>query len=145
MTSTPISNPTPEEANELLARAEAVGSSATASVSWPHTAFLIAFGASTSLGTLAMGLTTGTPYFVSMIGMMVWNIVLVTFLATFARSSKSGFKKRWGIYIGLWTASYAVAIVIASTSKGENVAGTCIGSALILIATAVCAWREARA
>ncbi|MFI2564657.1 chemotaxis protein CheY [Paenarthrobacter sp. NPDC018779] len=144
MTSTPTSNPTPEEASDLLARAQAVGSAATASVSWPHTAFLVAFGASTSLGTLAMGLTTGLPYFVAMMGMMVWIITLMVFLTTFARSTKAGFKRRWGLYIGLWTASYAVAIVIASTSKGENIMGTCIGSALILLTTIACAWREAR-
>lgn len=145
MNAAPLSNPTPEEAIALLERAQAVGSAATASVSWPHTAFIIAFGAATSMGTLAMGLTTGTPYFIIMMGMLIWNIVLTLFLATFARSTKAGFKKRWGWYIGLWAASYTAAIILAGTSQGQNIVGTCIGAASIAIVTAACAWREAKA
>ncbi|UVJ39563.1 hypothetical protein [Arthrobacter sp. CJ23] len=145
MKAAPLSKPTPEEAIALLERAQAVGSAATASVSWPHTAFMVAFGASTSLGTLAMGLTTGVPYLVSMLAMMVWNILLVTFLATFARSSKAGFKKRWGLYLWLWSITYVIAVVLASLSQGQNIIGTCIGSVLILVVTVSCAWREAKA
>lgn len=136
--------PSPQEARDLFVKADSLGSSATAAASWPHIAFLLTFGVSTSMGTLAMGLTTGQPYFVAMFAMLIWNIVLVSFMAFFASSSKKGFKKRRGLYIGLWTAAYTVAILFSTLSQGTNIVGVCLSSGLLAAVTALCAWREAR-
>ena len=144
MPATDSNAPSPEEARELLARAESLGSSATAAAGWPHIAFMLSFGVSTSMGTLAMGLTTGPPYFIAMMAMMIWNIILVVFMTAFAASLKKGFTKRWAIYGGLWTATYAVAILFAALSQGENLLGVCLSSGALAAVTTACAWYEAR-
>lgn len=91
-----------------------------------------------------MGLTTGQPYFIAMVAMMIWNIILVSFMAIFAASSKKGFNKRWAVYGGLWTAAYAIAIIFASLSQGNNILGVCLSSGALAVITAACAWYEAR-
>ena len=144
MPATDSNTPSPAEARELLARAESLGSSATAAAGWPHIAFMLSFGVSTSMGTLAMGLTTGQPYFIALMAMLIWNIVLVSFMTVFAASSKKGFTKRWAIYGGLWTAAYAVAILFAALSQGENILGVCLSSGALAAVTTACAWYEAR-
>lgn len=144
MSATDSTAPSPQEARELLARAESLGSSATAAAGWPHIAFMLSFGVSTSMGTLAMGLTTGQPYFIAMMAMLIWNIVLVSFMTVFAASSKKGFTKRWAVYGGLWTAAYAVAVFIAALSQGENILGVGLSSGALAAVTTTCAWYEAR-
>lgn len=144
MTSTDPSRPTPEEARDLLARAESLGSSATAAASWPQIAFLLSFGAATSMGTLAMGLSTGTTYTVALVAMLAWTLVLVLFMFLTTTSSRKGFRKRWGLYIGLWTVTYAWAVVVASTSHGTATLAVCLSSGLIALVTTACAGYEAR-
>jgi hypothetical protein len=144
MTPTSPSHPTPEEARDLLARAESLGSSATAAASWPQIAFLLSFGAATSMGTLAMGLSTGSPYVVALVAMLAWALVLVLFMFLTSSSSRKGFRKRWGLYIGLWTAAYALAIAVASSSQGTDTLAVCLSSGLIALVTIACAGYEAR-
>lgn len=144
MPSTGSTTPSPEEARELLARAESLGSAATSAAGWPHIAFMLSFGVSTSMGTLAMGLTTGQRYFIAMMAMMIWNIILVAFMTVFAASLKKGFTRRWAVYGGLWTATYAVAILFAALSEGENILGVCLSSGALAAVTSACAWYEAR-
>ena len=63
--------PTPDEARRLLAEADSTGRHATARAGWPGVAVLLSLGSVLSLGTLALGLTTGTNYFVAMIALLI--------------------------------------------------------------------------
>ena len=53
------SSPTPDEAGLLLDRVGQLGVAATAGASWAHIATLLTLGSATSIGTLAMSMTTG--------------------------------------------------------------------------------------
>ncbi|WNY34978.1 hypothetical protein Q9Q99_08050 [Curtobacterium flaccumfaciens] len=52
--------PGPAEAARLLDQADRIGRRAHDAVRWPYVTFITALGVATSLGTLGMGLTTGT-------------------------------------------------------------------------------------
>lgn len=138
------SNPTPDEARALLHRVDEVALVASAGVSWPYIATLLSLGAATSMGTLAMSLTTDARYLVAMVAMMVWVVASISFMMVFGRATSLGFKRRWRLSIGAWAAAYVVAIVFASTSQGNNVVGGAIGAALIAIVTISGAVIEAR-
>lgn len=135
----------PAQAREWLARADAVGAAASASASWPAVAALLGLGAATSMGTMAMALTAGAAYLACMLAMFAWLGVSLACVIGFTRSHKLGFRRRWGGYIALWAAAYAVAIALATSPQGRSVVGACVAAALILIVTVGCAWREARA
>lgn len=144
MTDSP-SLPTPVEARRLLADAEATGRQATAAASWPAVAVLLALGSTLSLGTLAMGLTSGSAYLVAMLGLMVWTAVVVAFQLAFLRSHKNGFGRRWGLYMGVVFAVYLVAMVVVSTSQGEAVLASSLLALALLVLSVGAATYEATA
>ncbi len=137
-------DPTPEEARLLLERADSVGAAASANVSWPYIATLLSIGAATSLGTFAMSISTGTGYLVAMVGMLAWVMIAIGFMVAYGRTVRLGFKKRWRIYIGTWAVAYAVAVLLASFSRGNNLAGGVFGAVLIAAVTVTGALVEAR-
>lgn len=137
-------DPTPEEARLLLERADSVGAAASANVSWPYIATLLSIGAATSLGTLAMSISTGTGYLIAMVSMLVWVLIAIGFMVAYGRAARLGFKKRWQIYIGAWAVAYAVAILLSGFSRGNNLIGGVIGAVLITAVTVTGALVEAR-
>ncbi|MEA9987244.1 hypothetical protein [Subtercola sp. RTI3] len=142
--SSPV-QPSPEEAEQLLAHARRVSTSAVAGVSWPYITALVGLGAATSLGTLAMNLTSGTTYFVSTIAMLVWVALIIGGFIVFGRgSSKLGFQKRWGRYVTAWAFSYGIAIVFATSELKGNVFLAILASLLIAAVTVTSAIKEAR-
>lgn len=136
--------PTPEEARIMLDRVGQLGAGATAGASWPHIATLLTMGAATSMGTLAMGLTTGTGYVIATLAMIVWVVVSITFMLAFGRSTRIGFKKRWPAYMVAWGIAYVIAILLASGSNGQNIVGAVVGAVLIAVVTVAGAVIEAR-
>lgn len=138
------SNPTPDEARLMLDRVSQLGVAATAGASWAHIATLLTLGSATSIGTLAMSMTTGSRYLIAMIAMMVWVIVSISFMMFFGRATRLGFKKRWPRYMLAWAIAYVAAIFIVSFSDGENLVGGVIGAALIAAVTITGAVIEAR-
>jgi len=136
--------PTPEEARIMLDRVGQLGAGATAGASWPHIATLLTMGAATSMGTLAMGLTTGTGYVIATLAMIVWVVVSITFMLAFGRSTRIGFKKRWPAYMVAWGIAYVIAILLASGSNGQNIVGAVVGAVLIAVVTGAGAVIEAR-
>jgi hypothetical protein len=101
-------------------------------------------GAATSMGTLAMGLTTGVGYLIATIAMCVWVLLAIVFMVLFGRSTRLGFKKRWPAYMIGWGIAYVIAILLVSGSDGQNVVGAVVGAALIAIVTVAGAVIEAR-
>ena len=136
--------PTPEEARIMLDRVGQLGAGATAGASWPHIATLLTMGAATSMGTLAMGLTTGTGYVIATLAMIVWVVVSITFMLAFGRSTRIGFKKRWPAYMVSWGVAYVIAILLVSGSNGQNIVGAVVGAVLIAVVTVAGAVIEAR-
>jgi len=130
--------PSPEEAELFLAHAHQVSATAMAGVSWPYITVLVALGAATSLGTLAMNLTSGTAYLVSTIAMLTWVALIMSgFMLLGRRSSKLGFQKRWSRYMSAWALSYGIAIVCATSELKGNLVIACLASALIAAVTVV--------
>ncbi|MFC5928036.1 chemotaxis protein CheY [Cryobacterium melibiosiphilum] len=140
-TQSPVS---PAEARSLLDHADRISRQAHESTRWPYITFILALGVSTSLGTLAMGLTTGDAFGMSYFGTLTVGLALIIFFsisiqgrAAFARS------RRWTAYIAIWVATYAAAIVVAAWVHG-SVLWSGITSGLILVVTMSCAAYEAR-
>ena len=136
--------PTPDEARRLLAEADSTGRHATARAGWPGVAVLLSLGSVLSLGTLALGLTTGTNYFVAMIALLVWIGVVVAFQLAFLRSHRIGFGRRWGLYIAAMFAIYLVAMLVVGSSEGRAVGATCLAAAALLVVSVAAATHEAR-
>jgi len=136
--------PTPEEARIMLDRVGQLGAGATAGASWPHIATLLTLGAATSMGTLAMGLTTGAGYVIATIAMCVWVLASIIFMVVFGRSTRLGFKKRWPAYMVAWGVAYVIAILLVSGSNGQNIVGAVVGAVLIAVVTVAGAVIEAR-
>jgi hypothetical protein len=135
---------TTDEARVMLDRVGQLGAGATAGASWPHIATLLTLGAATSMGTLAMGLTTGAGYVIATIAMCVWVLASIIFMLAFGRSTRLGFKKRWPAYMIAWGIAYVIAILLVSGSNGQNIVGAVVGAALIAVVTVAGAVIEAR-
>ena len=136
--------PTPDEARVMLDRVGQLGAGATAGASWPHIATLLTLGAATSMGTLAMGLTTGAGYVIATIAMCVWVLASIIFMLAFGRSTRLGFKKRWPAYMIAWGIAYAIAIVLVASAEGQGLGRGIIGAGLITTVTVTSAVIEAR-
>lgn len=137
--------PTPDEARRLLADADATGRQATSTASWPAVAVLLALGSTLSLGTLAMGLTSGTNYLIAMLALIVWIAVIIAFQLAFLRSHKNGFGRRWGLYMGVIFAVYLVAMLVVSTSQGEALLASSLLALALLALSVGAATYEAKA
>ena len=136
--------PTPEEARRLLDDADSTGRHTSSRAGWPGVAVLLSLGAVLSLGTLAMGLTTGTNYFVAMVGLLTWVAVVVGFQLVFFRSHRLGGGRRWGLYIAAMFAIYLVAMLVVGSSEGRAVGATCLAAAALLVVSVAAATLEAR-
>jgi len=101
-------------------------------------------GAATSMGTLAMSLTTGPQFVIATIAMSIWVLISIVFMIVFGRSTRLGFKKRWPAYIVAWAIAYGIAVVLATGSDGQNLIGGVVGASLIAIVTITGAVIEAR-
>jgi hypothetical protein len=144
MSDTP-EKPSREEAEQLLAHAQRVSDSALAGISWRSVTTLVGLGATTSIGTLAMNLSTGRAYFTITTVMIVWVLIIIAGSAVVGNKSAAlGFGKRWGRYIVAWAIAYGIAIACATSELKGNVLIACVASALIAIVTLVGAAREVR-
>lgn len=140
-----VDNPGPQQARALLDRAHLVGASVDTNTSWSVVAFLLALGATTSLGTLAMGLSKGhTAYIVETVAMLVWIAVLIVFFVYYGRISSSGFQRRWRLYGVFWAIAYAIAVTVAAISQGRYTWFVVGASALIMVTTLGSVWKEWR-
>ncbi|KJC63121.1 chemotaxis protein CheY [Agreia bicolorata] len=134
----------PAEAQVLLDRAEHLSRSAHNATRWPYITFILALGVATSMGTLAMGLTTGNAFGLAYFGTLTVTFALIMFFMITIRG-RSAFSRgrRWTAYIAAWFATYAAAISVVIWAHGSVLASG-LTSALILLVTMACAAREAR-
>ncbi|KQO10399.1 chemotaxis protein CheY [Agreia sp. Leaf244] len=134
----------PAEAQALLDRAEHLSRSAHNATRWPYITFILALGVATSMGTLAMGLTSGNAFGLAYFGTLTATFALIMFFMITIRG-RSAFARgrRWTAYIATWFVTYAAAISVVIWAHGSVLASG-ITSALILVVTMACAAREAR-
>jgi hypothetical protein len=139
--------PDADQAQALLDQADQVGTSVRSGAGWPAISFLLGLGAVSSMGMIAFTyarLAPGTSVTLPAVFMGVWLIILMATVFLFTRTSKRGFGRRWGVYMGLWGALWFAAMLLSGfTFQGELwFAG--LMAALLTISTTSCAWYEAR-
>jgi len=134
----------PADARLLLDQADRLSRSAHNATRWPYITFILSLGVATSMGTLAMGLTTGNAFGLAYFGTLTATFALIMFFMISIRG-RSAFSRgrRWTAYIAAWFVTYAAAISVVIWAHG-SVLWSGITSALILLVTMACAAREAR-
>ena len=134
----------PADAQLLLDRADQLSRSAHNATRWPYITFILSLGVATSMGTLAMGLTTGNAFGLAYFGTLAAAFALIMFFMISIRG-RSAFSRgrRWTGYIAAWFVTYAAAISVVIWAHG-SVLWSGITSGLILVVTMACAAREAR-
>ncbi|OIH94446.1 chemotaxis protein CheY [Curtobacterium sp. MCBA15_001] len=133
----------PTEARALLDHAERTSRRAHDAVRWPYVTFITALGVATSLGTLGMGLTTGTAFAAVYVGtlaavfaLLLGFMVAIRGRAAFARS------RRWTAYIAAWAVSYCAAIAVVAWVHGSVVWSATTSGLVLLVALACAAWES---
>ena len=69
----------PAEAQALLNSADHLSRTAHNATRWPYITFILALGVATSMGTLAMGLTTGNAFGLAYFGTLTVTFALIMF------------------------------------------------------------------
>ncbi|MGU3409681.1 chemotaxis protein CheY [Microbacterium sp. M1A1_1b] len=144
MDDTATSSIGPTEARALLENADRTSRRAHDAVRWPYVGFITALGVSTALGTLAMGLTTGTAFAAVYVGTLaaVFALMLCFLIAIRGRSAFAR-SRRWTVYMASWTVTYCAAIAVVAWVHG-SVLWSGITSGLVLVVALACAAWESR-
>lgn len=133
----------PTEARALLDHADRTSRRAHDAVRWPYVTFITALGVSTALGTLAMGLTTGTAFAAVYVGTLAAEFALLLFFLIAIRG-RSAFarSRRWAVYIGSWVVTYCAAIAVVAWVHGSVLWSGITSGAVLAVALACAAWES---
>ena len=135
---------TATEAQLLLDRADRLSRSAHDATKWPYISFILALGVATSMGTLAMGATTGDAFGLAYFGTLTAVFaVLMFFMISIRGRSAFSRSRRWIVYIASWFVTYAAALAVMIFAHGA-VLPQAVASGLVLAVSIGCAAREAR-
>ena len=140
-------NMTPDEARDLLGKADQLGAAAQAGASWPQIALLLGLGGVSSMAIIGMTLAANTNrlhVFVLMGFMQVWLAILTVVSLAFHRVTKAGFGRRWRRAILGWGLTWVVAIVGGSVWWQGEMWFAVVAAAALTVVTVVPAWNEAR-
>lgn len=133
----------PEQARELLARAEGAESVARAGASWPAVVSLMSLGPASSLALVGLWLAPSSLTWLPMVFMLVWIGLGLAFGRAFPGPVKRGFGGRWLTTMAIWGALWVAAIVLASLPLGDNVVFVTFAAAALSLVCAGGAWLEA--
>lgn len=140
--------PSAEEARELLARAEGIGTSATSTAGWPTA---IVFNSLAIIGSLMMigfHIVAHTGYGAPLMAVSVAAWAMITaFTWTFMlRTTKAGFSKRFATSLIAYFVLYGAAIATGALAFPNGNLVFYISAAVVLAAVGVAAaFRELRA
>lgn len=109
---------------------------------WPHVMFALGLGSATSLGTLALAMTTGDAYVALLSGMVLWIVVMAIVMFVYARRMRHGLSRYWPWYLLAWAIAYGVGMWVAATSAGKNLAGGILSASVIALVALVAALVE---
>ncbi len=133
----------PAEARALLDQAAVTARRAHDGVRWPYVTFIVALGAATSTGTLAMGLTEGRAFAGVYVGTIAVVLALVTWF-TISIRGRSAFARgrRWSAYIAAWAVTYCAAIAVVAWVHGSLLWSGVTSGAVLVVALACAAWES---
>ena len=143
MTST---NPTPDEARQLLALSAGAAGSLRAAGQNRHAQWLT--GLATSTFMFYVGLSTipdDTGALVLCGAYMATAAVLAFALLRGALVTKEGMPRRWWVAIRGWGVAYGVTLIVGLTWLRESVLFWLLASVVVTAPLALGAWREGRA
>jgi hypothetical protein len=143
MTST---NPTPDEARQLLAMTAGAAGSLRAAGQNRHAQWLT--GLATSTFMFYIGLSTipdDTGGLVLCGAYMLTAAVLAFALLRDATVTKEGMSRRWWVAIRGWGIAYGVTLIVGLTWLRESVLFWLLASVVVTAPLAVGGWREGRA
>lgn len=139
-------SPDAAQAQALLDQAGQVGSSVRSGASWPAISFLLGLGALSSMGiltfTYARLVADASPTLPAIL-MGVWLLILFGTVLFFTRTSKRGFGRRWGIYMGLWGALWMAGMLLSGFVFPGELWFAGVVAASLTVSTTSCAWYEA--
>ena len=141
-------SPSAEEARELLARAEGIGSTATSAASWPAAMVFNSLAIIGSMMMIGFHIVAHTGYGAPLMAMSVGAWAMITaFTWTFMlRTTKAGFSKRFATSLVAYFALYGAAIATGTLAFPNGSLTYYISAAVILAAAGVAAaFRELRA
>ncbi|WP_269939466.1 hypothetical protein [Arthrobacter sp. HY1533] len=142
------SSPSAEEARDLLAKAEGIGSTATSAAGWPTA---MVFNALAIIGSMMMiGFQTvahtgyGAPLLATSVG--VWAAITSLTWTFMQRTTKAGYSKRFATSLFAYMALYVVAVLVGAIGFPHGNLAYYISAAVVLAAVGVAAaFRELRA
>ncbi|ALO67740.1 hypothetical protein NHF46_04275 [Arthrobacter alpinus] len=143
-------SPTPsaEEAREMLARAEGIGTSATSAASWPAA---MVFNSLAILGSMLMigfHIVAHTGYGAALLAVTVgiWAAINATIWPLMQRTTKTGFTKRFLTSLFAYMGLYAVALLVGAFAFPNGSLAYYITAAVVLAVVGLAAaFRELRA
>ncbi|MEV8143281.1 hypothetical protein [Specibacter sp. NPDC078709] len=141
-------SPSAEEARQLLARAEGIGTSATSAAGWPTAMVFNSLAIIGSMMMIGFHIVAHTGYGAQLMAMSVGAWAMITaFTWTFMmRTTKAGFSKRFATSLIAYFVLYGAAITIGALGFPEGNLVYYISAAVVLAAAGVgAAFRELRA
>lgn len=146
---TPLNNSTSaEEARELLARAEGIGSTATSGAGWPAAMMFNSLAILGSMLMIGFQIVAHTGYGAQLLALSVgiWAAITATIWPLMHRTAKSGFTKRFTTSLIAYFVLYGAALAMGSLAFPHGNLAYYISAAAILAAVGLAAaLRELRA
>ena len=140
--------PSAEEAREMLARAEGIGTSATSAAGWPTAMVFNSLAIIGSMMMIGFHIVAHTGYGAPLMAMSVGAWAAITALTwTFMQhTTKAGFSKRFATSLIAYFVLYGAAITIGALAFPDGNLAYYISAAVILAVAGVgAAFRELRA
>lgn len=141
-------SPSAEEARELLARAEGIGTSATSAAGWPTAMVFNSLAIIGSMMMIGFHIVAHTGYGAQLMAISVGAWAMITaFTWTFMlRTTKAGFSKRFATSLIAYFVLYGAAIATGALLFPNGSLAYYISAAVVIAAAGlVAAFRELRA
>lgn len=142
-----MTNPTPDEARNLLHQADQLGAAARSGASWPQIALLLGLGGVSSMAMIAMPLVAQINerlVAIPMLAMLVWIGIFTTVMVVFNRATKAGFGRRWRRAMLSWGLTWVVCIIGSTVWWKGEIWFSLVAAAALTLVTIIPAWNEAR-
>lgn len=140
--------PSAEEARELLAKAEGIGTTATSAAGWPTAMVFNSLAILSSMMMIGFHIVAHTGYGAPLLAMSVgaWGAITACTWPLMQHTSKSGFTKRFGTSLIAYFVLYGAAIAVGSLVFPHGNLAFYISAAVVLAAVGIAAaFRELRA
>lgn len=141
-------SPSAEEARELLAKAQGLGTAAASNTGWPAAMIFNGMAIFGSLLMIGLHIVTHTGYGAQLLAMSVgaWAVITSLTWTFMVRTTKAGFTKRFMTSLIAYFVLYGAALAIGSLAFPKGNLAYYISAAIVLAAAGLAAAvRELRA